>query len=221
MNGESETARMSDLLKASLGFPAVLFTFALGVVVLFWVVTLFGGADPDVLDTDADMDAGDGGGLLAVFGLGHVPATIVLSLMITFAWFGSLVGTVLLDGLGVPGFVRVLLAIGVLAVAVVVAWALTRALIAPLRRVFAPERPASRQDFVGRTCVIRTGSVTHDFGQAEVTAEDGSSAIVQVRATDDIAHDPEDFRSGRTALIFAYDADGEVFLIAPFGSAMP
>ncbi|MEV0649233.1 hypothetical protein AB0I28_28655 [Phytomonospora sp. NPDC050363] len=207
---------MSEFVHASLAFPAVLFTFALIVVIGFWVLTLFGGADPDILDTDGGAEIGEsGGGFLSVFGLGHVPATVVLSLLITFSWFLSLAGTVLLDGLGLPGLVYALLALGVLLVAVVLAWAATRALISPLRRVFAPEVPASRADFVGRVCVIRTGSVTHDFGQAEVTADDGSTAIVQVRVPVEIAHDPEDFRSGRTALIFDYDAIGEVFLVAP------
>lgn len=204
---------MREFVQASLGFPAVIFTFALIVVIAFWILTLFGGADPDVLDTDGGTEGG--GGLLAVFGLGHVPATVVLSLLITFSWFVCLAGTVVLDGLGLPGFVVVILGIGVLLAALVVAWALTRALISPLRRVFRPEVPASRNDFVGRVCVIRTGSVTHDFGQAEVAADDGSTAIVQVRVPEEIAHDPEDFRSGRKALIFDYDAVAEVFLVAP------
>ncbi|MFJ6772737.1 hypothetical protein ACIQOV_17535, partial [Kitasatospora sp. NPDC091257] len=74
------------------------------------------------------------------------------------------------------------------------------------------DRPVTRGDFVGRVCVIRTGRVTADFGQAEVTAEDGSTATVQVRtATPEPA-----LTAGRTALIFDYDAEGEHFLVAPF-----
>ena len=209
---------MREFVQASLGFPAVIFTFALIVVIGFWVLTLFGGADPDVLDTDVDAGVeggGGGGGFFAAFGLGDVPATVVLSLLITFTWFASLAGTVLLNVLGLPTALTVLVGVVFLVVAVVLAWALTRALIAPLRRVFRPEVPASRVDFVGRVCVIRTGSVTADFGQAEVSADDGSTAIVQVRVPVEIAHDPEDFRSGRSALIFDYDASAEVFLVAP------
>ncbi|GIG69750.1 OB-fold-containig protein [Phytomonospora endophytica] len=208
---------MREFVQASLGFPAVVFTFALIAVIGFWVLTLFGGADPDFLDTDGGAEAasGEGGGFFAFFGLGDVPATVVLSLLITFTWFASLAGTVLLNALDIPTPLVVLIGVAVLLVAVVLAWVLTRALIAPLRRVFRPEVPASRNDFVGRVCVIRTGSVTHDFGQAEVAADDGSTAIVQVRVPEEIAHDPEDFRSGRTALIFDYDETGEVFLVAP------
>lgn len=209
---------MREFIQASLGFPAVIFTFALIVVIGFWILTLFGGADPDILDadvTDVGTDGGAATGPFAALGLAHVPATVVVSLLITFTWFASLAGTVLLSSLDIPTPVVVLLGVGILLAALVVAWALTRALIAPLRRVFRPEVPASRNDFVGRVCVIRTGSVTHDFGQAEVAADDGSTAIVQVRVPEEIAHDPEDFRSGRKALIFDYDAAGEVFLVAP------
>ncbi len=60
--------------------------------------------------------------------------------------------------------------------------------------------------------MIRTGRVTADFGQAEVAAEDGSTATVQVRTP---TPDPG-LTAGRTALIFDYDAEGEHFLVAPF-----
>jgi len=57
---------------------------------------------------------------------------------------------------------------------------------------------------------IRTGTVTGEFGQAEVTAQDGSSAIVQVRQTGEHA-----LTHGNRALIFDYDTDGEFFWVAP------
>jgi hypothetical protein len=48
------------------------------------------------------------------------------------------------------------------------------------------------------------------FGQAEVTAQDGSSAIIQVRQTGEHA-----LTFGKRALIFDYDTDGEFFWVAP------
>jgi hypothetical protein len=71
----------------------------------------------------------------------------------------------------------------------------------------------SRGDFVGRMCVIRTGLASHDFGQAEVTAADGSSAVVQVRTTGQ-----DRLARGDNALIFEYDADGEFFWVMPYES---
>jgi hypothetical protein len=83
-----------------------------------------------------------------------------------------------------------------------------------VRRLFAFQPPHSRLDFVGRTCVIRTGRVSSDFGQAEVSASDGSTAIIQVRQT---GHD--EFRPGSVALIYEYDASGEFFWVVPLDAA--
>jgi hypothetical protein len=106
--------------------------------------------------------------------------------------------------------VRIVVGILVLAAAIVLALLVTRLLVTPLRKVFHSGPSASRADFIGRTCVIRTGTVGTDFGQAEVHAEDGSSAVVQVRQTG-----RDDLRAGQTALIYDYDTDGEFFWVAP------
>jgi hypothetical protein len=78
-----------------------------------------------------------------------------------------------------------------------------------------PAAAESRADFVGRTCVIRTGRVTGAFGQAEVHAEDGSSAIVQVRQAG-----TDDLHAGVVALLYEYDPAGEFFWVIPFDIAM-
>ncbi|UQI46869.1 YqiJ family protein [Streptomyces sp. HU2014] len=222
---------MDDFLAAALGFPAVLFGFALLVVVGYWLLVLAGGLDPGDHGHAGDLDtgpdgAGHGGpaGLVAAAGLGGVPVSVVLSLLIAVAWFLSLAGTALLADADVPALLRAALSAGVLAGAWAAAWVLVR----PLRHLFPDERPPSRLDFVGRVCVIRTGRVGTDFGQAEVTAEDGSTAIVQVRAEPVLPRDggPEPLHpgepgltAGATALIFDYDADGEFFRVAPFDAA--
>jgi hypothetical protein len=195
-----------NFVGAALDFPAVVFSFALVVVIGYWVLVLLGGLGFDVLDGD------DGSDLLDGLGLGGVPATVVLSLMIAVAWFVSLAGTVLLDRADVPAVVVALLSIAVLLVALVCAWGVARLVVLPLRRMLPAGPQASRADFVGRTCVIRTGRVDAGFGQAEVTAADGSSAIVQVRQN---GADP--LTAGTSALIYDYDPDGEFFWVA----AMP
>ncbi|MEV0280390.1 hypothetical protein AB0I22_28925 [Streptomyces sp. NPDC050610] len=224
---------MDDFLAAALGFPAVVFSFALVVVVAYWLLVLVGGVDSDghghhdLSDGHGDASAdghadgsGPGGltGLVAAAGLGGVPVTVVLSLLTAFAWFLALAGTVLLEKTDAQGLTRTLLGAGVLAGAVVGSWAVTWVLLRPLRRLFPDERPPSRLDFVGRICVVRTGRVDSGFGQAEVAAEDGSTAIIQVRT------DESGLAAGATALIFDYDADGEFFRIGafevPFGKAL-
>jgi hypothetical protein len=204
---------MGEFVDAALGFPAVLFSFMLVVVAGYWLLVLVGGADTDAMDGDGDD--GDGDGSLAGLGLGGVPVTIALSVLITLAWFVSLVGTVVLGRTGLGTAITVVLGVAVLLVALIVGLLGTRVLVLPLRRLFADGPEASRMDFVGRVCVIRTGSVGPDFGQAEVTAVDGSSAIVQVRQTGEQA-----LTSGSSALIYDYDADGEFFWVSPVDTAL-
>ncbi|GAA2640109.1 hypothetical protein GCM10010399_87020 [Dactylosporangium fulvum] len=198
---------MGDFFGAVVAFPTVLFTLLLVVVIAYWLIVLFGGADTELLDADAGgvLD-GDGAGGFAGFmgglGLGGVPVVVGLSALVTVAWFVSLAGSTVADG--------ALQSVAVLVVALVVAWLATRLLVVPLRRLFPETGGDSRTAFVGRTCVIRTGSVTEAFGQAEVTAADGSSAIVQVRQTG-----ADTFTAGSTAVIYEYDRDGEFFWVVP------
>jgi hypothetical protein len=227
---------MGDFFDAALGFPTALFSFSLLVVAGYWTLVLLGGLGVDFLGagTDADTGAGagaeggsaseDGDGLvaerLAMLGLGGVPATVVLSLLIAIAWFVSLAASALTSGVAL----RLLGFSGALAAA----WAGTRLAVLPLRRVFQDQVAASLRDFVGLPCVIRTGRVGPDFGQAEVTAPDGSSAIVQVRQPSaDVpvagagltAGLPAGLTAGSTALIFDFDPDGQFFWVMPHDAA--
>ncbi|MCU7722277.1 hypothetical protein ODJ79_00960 [Actinoplanes sp. KI2] len=87
--------------------------------------------------------------------------------------------------------------------------------LAGLIGLLRPTAPDSLADFVGRTCVIRTGRVTRTFGQAEVHADDGSSAIVQVRQAG-----ADDLHAGVVALLYEYDPEGAFFWAIPFDIAM-
>ncbi|MCW4355881.1 hypothetical protein ONR57_21485 [Hoyosella sp. YIM 151337] len=208
---------MSGLLDAAFSFPAVIFTFAFFVVVAYWLLVLVGGAGLDVLDGDADTDAAPG--WQQGLGLGGVPVTIALSFFVIIAWLASIVGGVLLMDSAVSGAGLVAALIGVLVFALCIAMVGTRVLIAPLKRVFHQVPAQSRADFVGKICVVRTSSVGPDFGQAEVTSPDGSSAIVQVRQTAEHAQETP-LRAGSSALIYDYDADGEFFWVAPVDPAL-
>ncbi|MEV0808925.1 hypothetical protein [Micromonospora sp. NPDC050200] len=201
---------MTGFLGTALSFPTVLFSFLLLVVVGYWLLVLTG-----VLDLGDDLDVdGVPGGVLAGLGLGGLPSTIVFSLIVAVAWFVSLAGTALLDGLGFGAVARIVVSVGVLVAAVLCAWLVTRLLAVPLARLFPTGTESSRHAFVGGLCTIRTGRVTADFGQAEVTAADGSSAVVQVRQPGD-----EPLRAGSSALIYDYDVEGEFFWVMSAGIA--
>ncbi|WP_239127414.1 hypothetical protein [Asanoa siamensis] len=173
----------------------MLFTVLLAVVVCYWILVLAGGLDADA---DGWLD-----GALERIGLGGTPSSIVLSIVVAIAWFASLVGSVLLGDHPLLEILTLLASLGI-------GWAVATLLRRPLERFFPTAPEASRHDFVGRECVIRTGRVAIDFGQAEVHAADGSSAIVQVRQTGADA-----FAAGTRAVIYDYDDAGEFFWVVP------
>jgi hypothetical protein len=191
---------MGDFVDAALSFPAVVLTFLLAAVVVYWLLVLLGTLDIEI----GDLEFGDD------IGLGGVPATVTASVVVVASWFVSLVGVLVIATLDAGTVVGIVAGCGVLLVALVCGLYAARLVAVPLRRLYAPGGEASRGDFVGRECVIRTGRVTGDFGQAEVTAADGSSAIIQVRQTGEHA-----LASGSRALVFDYDIDGEFFWVAP------
>ncbi|WP_410630509.1 hypothetical protein [Amycolatopsis sp. cmx-4-83] len=182
---------MSGFVSAALAFPAVLFSFLLVVLVGYWALALVG-----VLDVE-DGEFGFFGG---------VPLSLSLSLLAAFSWFLSLVGTVLLDGVSTP--LRIGLGVVVLVVALVGGALATRVVVMPLRRLFAGAGP-TRADFVGRAGVVRTSVVTEDFGQAEVGAADGSSAIVQIRQAGG-----GNLGVGSGVVLYEYDSEGEFFWVS-------
>jgi hypothetical protein len=204
---------------AALTFPAALFTFLLVVAVGYWAVVLLSLADPDPFDAaDVDGGASEGAGIVSMLtavGLGGAPVTVVLTVLIAFAWFFSLAGTALMDGMRGPAALRVALWVALLPAALGAAWVGTRSVVVPLRRLLPDRPPPSRLDFVGRQCVVRTGEVGLDFGQAEVAAADGSTAIIQVR----LAGADRQAGAGWTALIYDYDYDAETFWITPVDPA--
>lgn len=125
---------------------------------------------------------------------------ISISLFVVITWFAALVGTVLTP----EGSLRY----AVLAGSLLVGAFVTKIVLIPIKSWTKPEKPASRNDFVGRTAIVRTTRVTEHYGQAEVTADDGGTAVVQVRAAQST-----ELNAGQTALIFDYDAEGEFFWV--------
>lgn len=202
---------MREFLTATLTFPTVVFSFALIVVVVYWFVVLTGAADPDLLETDSDATVFT---VQERWGLGGVPVTVTVSSLIALAWFVCLAGSVVTDRLHLAGIAGAVAGFGVLVAAVAAAVATTRAIVIPLRRVFAPAAQPTRHSLVGRVCVIRTGHVGPNFGQAELTSDDGSSAVIQVRQTAEQAAETP-LAHGISAVVYDYDSATETFWVAP------
>jgi len=68
---------MGAFVRAAMAFPSVVFSAALLVIVLCWLLAAFGAVDPD------GFDGPSGAQLL---GLGGLPAAVGLSLLTAVAW---------------------------------------------------------------------------------------------------------------------------------------
>jgi Protein of unknown function (DUF1449) len=151
--------------------------------------------------------------LIGALRLRSVPATVVLSLLITFSWLVCVVSmqaTTRLFG-SPPGALWSLLAmIG----APIIALPLTSLLVRPLARFFVVRRAPTKTDFIGRTCVVRTGTVTAKFGEA--TLEDGGAGLVLRVRIDGQAV----LGRGEHALIVDYDAEHETYLVEPLSDLL-
>jgi Protein of unknown function (DUF1449) len=161
---------------------------------------------------DSDFDDGEGGGALAAImsalHLRSVPATVVLSLIITFSWLVSVVTMQVLTRLA-PSQQGLLTSLSVLLGAFGLSLPLTSVAARPLKRVFAPKYAPAKSDFIGRTCTIRTGTVTAKFGEA--TLQDGGAGLVlRVRL-----EDGKRLARGEQALIVDYDPERESYLVEP------
>ncbi|WP_017569548.1 hypothetical protein [Nocardiopsis halotolerans] len=235
---------MELFLSTAFGFPTVVFTPLLIVVVAYWLLVVAGATDSEVLDSvDADGDAVGLSALMGRVGLGGtapkasveggdpsraqrptgdggrragVPVTVALSMMIGVAWFVSMMGGIMTSLLDITS-TPLLIALGlvVLVIALVAAWAVTSGLVMSVQRFLPKRRGDSKHELVGRTCVIRIGEASEGFGQAEITTAGGASISIPVRTTGG-----EVLPVGSTALIFDHSAEDDVFLVTHFDAAL-
>jgi membrane protein implicated in regulation of membrane protease activity len=155
----------------------------------------------------AGESAGQGvlSGVLGFAGVGQVPLTIILSVLILLMWLAALVMTTVLPaGVGdvlSPMFLW-FICFGVVFALCFVA---TAFLLRPFRGVFALKTTRGHQFLVGRICRIKSGRVTPRYGQAELRVDD-SFLLIAVRCPDDSA-----LRKGDEAVITGYDTDRDVY----------
>jgi hypothetical protein len=157
-------------------------------------------------DADGDLD---GGGLWHGLGLGDVPVTISMSLIVVLSWVGSLL--VMHYVAGSAGWQRAV----VLVVAIVVALPIAAVLVRPLAPVFAVKEAKSNADYIGHGCTITTGSVDDNFGQATVF-DGGTVLVIQVRCGE-----RGKLARGDKALIIEFDRTRQAYVVEPSADMLP
>ncbi len=197
---------MGTLFATAAGFPSLLFTTALVVVVIFWLLVAVGVTDSGIFDADVDVDA---------WGMGGVPVAVPCSVMTVFAWCVSLAATVLLDPVAAPGVGRVVLRVTVLAAALLVAWSMTRLFVRLWLRLRPEEPGPSGMRSIGLPFTRRRGQSGAASGQAEAAAQDGSTAVIRIRqpGTNSPTH-------GGTARPHACGDLGEFHRAAPYDAML-
>ena len=168
------------------------------------------GGHGDVGDADADFD-GDAGqaGLLNALKLRSAPLTLVMSLVLFFAWIIGMFGATALDGIALVGGAQLAAKLALFVVAPILGLFPTSVVIRPLARTLKPVQATKRAQLVGKLCTIRTGTVTDRFGEA--TLEDGGAGLVvrvRVEAGDKLGR-------GDQAVIVGYDDESQEFTVAP------
>jgi hypothetical protein len=212
---------MNELFEASLRFPVVVFTIGLGIVLVYWVFVLLGALDIDLLG-GGDHDVGDvgghgvahdghhvdGDGVFAKLGLGVVPITITVSLIMLVGWTGSLI---LMHHFGHLPWLSYALLPGMLVASMLV----TSVLVRPLAPVFKIREGKSNREYVGHTVTISTATVDEKFGHASVEDAGGTTLDIDVRCDQ-----PGKFARGDKAIIIEFDEDRQAYLVEPVSSIL-
>jgi|SRR5690606_6916164 len=171
-------------------FPVVVYTFILFIVVFYWVLALIGSVDIELFDTDIDVDVasdieveGLGGvtGFMLKWGLTGVPVTVVISLLAVIAWMVCY----FIVSIGYPLIpfesIKPLIGVVVLIISFIAAIPLTTLLIKPFKGLFVTHTAVRKVSLIGKDCIVKTGLVNNDFGQA-VLEDGGAGMLLDVRA---------------------------------------
>lgn len=198
---------MDRFIEISLSYPVIIFSFVLCVAVIYWVVAIFGLADADSHNIDAD-GAFDGlGGLLMKAGLDGVPMTIAFTLVSLFAWLAIYLADIYLLEHLPSGLISVILGIVASVGASVLGLFAAGFLIKPLRPLFKKIGAPTAKSIIGLIATVRSGSVSDDDGVA-ILEDGGASMILNVRTMNGATF----VRGDRVALL-EYQADRNCYIV--------
>ena len=207
---------MGDLIQEAVRFYNLPITVCFGLVVAYWLMTIIGVLDTDALEPDLDLDLdAEGGsdvgtsafgvGIARFLNLGDVPLVVVLSVIISLTWAGTLLGNYYFNSGG-----SYALALGVLSASGFVSLLLAKVVTTPLKPLMRALKAGEKhRPVVGRECVIKTSEVTSDFGQAEAENDSGNPLLIHVR----ISEGQEPLKKGARALVVDRLDDAQTYLV--------
>lgn len=190
---------MKTFLDIALSFPTAVFSLLLAIAVAWWMLTLIGLLDADLLDLSGSGGEGDLGGFsgfLLKFGLDGFPIALVVTGLALLAWTMSyFLDYFLLRGLG-PGL-RLALGVGAVLALVFVALPLTGLMLSPLKPLFANLAGPEPVSLLMREAIVRSPELGASLG--EVDLDDGGAGLVLKARSD-----AETFTRGERVMLIEY-----------------
>ncbi len=191
-------------------FPTLVYTVLLGVVLVYWVLSVLGAVDMDTLDIDVDIDADASAlsaltGFMLTFGLSGVPISVIVSLWSLYAWLLCYFAVEYFVAF-LPGEILQLMGgIAVLLGSFFISVPLIAQTIKPLKGLFKNHTAVKKEDLVSSICTVTTMDVSEDFGQGEL--HDGQAGmILAIRAPS-----PNEIKKGDKVVIIAYNENKSTF----------
>ncbi|MCP5541039.1 MAG: hypothetical protein H7A53_11775 [Akkermansiaceae bacterium] len=225
---------MPEILQEALKGHNLPLTILVGVVLLYWVVSMFGLVDLDSMDgggADAadgldggadDGGADDGGGedgdsenghhhglsflqaMVRFVGASDAPLTFVLTLLVMYTWGANVLANHYLNAGGSTSRANL-----ILIPVVIGAFILTRLTVRPLRPLMKFLRKAEESvSIVGLTGTVRSLRITEEYGQIEVDAK-GAPLLLNARLSDGAAA----LEKGAGILVVAKDEERDLWVV--------
>ncbi len=210
---------MEQLLTTASQFPTIIYSTLLGVVVVYWIVGLFGlvdlGFTPDAdidVDVDVDTDVSVGGltGVMLTFGLTSVPFTLIISIVTLVCWLLSFYSQYYLLTWLNEGWLYYIVGAVVSVLVFIVSLPISAILLRPFKGIFNSAEAMTSQHLVGKEAVIATTKVSDSFGQARVF-NDGAEILLDVRSTDQ-----HPFKKGDKVLVLEYLPEQHAYIVAAY-----
>ncbi len=210
---------MNEFLLTIVSFPTVLFTFFLGVAVLYWLCAAIGLVDIDVLDINLpDVDgqvhahaehtfAETFAGILLRLGLNGVPVTIIITFVALVGWFISYYLSYFELALLGYNWVRFIVGVPIIVFSLYLAVLITAQLIKPLRKFFAKTEQHVEKKILGQVAIVRSSKVDAHSGEANFD-DGGAGLIVKVRAFGE-----QHFVRGDRVVLLEYLAEKHVYRV--------
>lgn len=200
---------MQTFLDIAISFPTLIFSVLLAVAIGYWLLTLLGLLDAELLDLGGVGGEGEIGGLsgaLLKFGLDGLPIALIFSAIFLIAWVTSYFTDFLLLRQLDPGLLRTALAVAVVLVLLIVAVPLAGLALHPLRPLFANLAGPEAASLLGREATVRSPKVGPSQGEADLD-DGGAGLILKVRSPD------ETFLRGERVVLVEYLPDQNAYRV--------